>query len=150
MAPGQGVVPVVLCIDVEPASRWPESRSDARWEGLDLVHAWVERLRPIVEDVTGHPLVVTWFLRFDDQIAATYGSATYVHDRHGDLLDAARSAGDGFGVHVHAWTHRGERGWIDDQGDGERLQRCIDDAVTNSRQTIAMLFGLIDPSPRRS
>ncbi|HYF44612.1 MAG TPA: hypothetical protein VD926_00285 [Acidimicrobiales bacterium] len=81
------------------------------------------------------PVRVAWFLRMDQQIEDVYGSATHAVDAHAEVIDEVLARGDAIGLHIHAWRWRD--GWIDDYGDGDWVDECID----RSFAAFAQAFG---------
>ena len=82
--------------------------------------------RDRIEARTGRSANVAWLLRLDHQVAELFGSATYLLDAHGDLVEDAQSRGDELGLHVHAWRRDGRGGWIDAFGDRGRTLECVE------------------------
>lgn len=118
--------PFVLTIDVEPDDRVPDQAAAGDWAGLDVCVGWLEELRPLLAERTGRPVRFNWFLRADPQVAGVYGSADWVFRHHGPTLRRLAAAGDGIGLHVHAWRHRPEAGgWVAEHGDAAWVDFCV-------------------------
>lgn len=117
--------PIVVCIDIEPDSR-AATEGPVRWRGFErLAHELVPRLRDRLSELTGAPAVLTWALRMDDQIARTWGSATWAAETYRDDLRALVEHGDEIGLHVHPW-HRDDSAdeWVVDHRPGWAA-RCV-------------------------
>jgi hypothetical protein len=89
----------------------------------------VERVGSLREELavaTGRPVHFNWFLRMDPQVAGSHGSPGWVVDRYGDCLEALRSAGDGIGLHPHAWRWAPARQrWVADHADADWVDECV-------------------------
>ena len=117
------MLPVVVCIDVEPDQRVPRPEP-VRFEGFERLVSQLPSLRDRMAAVLGHPPAFTWALRMDPHIEAVYGSATWVADAYRDELEALTGAGDVLGVHPHTW--RPEDGiWWNDNADAGWVAHCV-------------------------
>lgn len=119
-------VPIVLCVDVEPDLRVFD-RGDARpWSGFER---FVERLPPLRErlsDIAGAPVVLTWFLRMDPQVAQTWGSPGWVAETYGAALAELVAHGDELGLHTHTWRWDDGAGtWVADFEDQDWAKHCL-------------------------
>jgi hypothetical protein len=132
-----GAVPVVLCIDCEPDPRVFDPTDAPPFEGYVRVHEFLEHWRDTAERVTGAPVKLNWFFRMDPQIAESYGSASAFVDRHPAEFERLHDAGDGFGVHPHAWRwDRGRDSWVEDLADASWVRECLEVSVETFRDTV--------------
>jgi hypothetical protein len=130
-------VPVVLCIDCEPDPRMVDPTAPPPLDGYRLVHEHFAVWREHAEEVTGAPVHLNWFFRMDPQIATTYGDPGVFVERHPELLDRVRDAGDGLGVHPHAWRWDESLGtWVGDLADAAFVGECLEVAVATFRDTV--------------
>jgi hypothetical protein len=133
------VVPVFLCIDLEPPERLARLADPDRWRGVDAVVDYLERLRPRLADASGEDPRFLWFVRCDPQIETAFGSASDLLDLRSELLGRLAEKGDRLGVHVHAWRWREDAGdWIADFGDQAWVGHC----VSSSFETYHAHFGV--------
>jgi hypothetical protein len=119
------VVPVVLCIDVEPDDRQLD-RSAPEWRGVEATASMLERFRIGCTEATGVPASFSWFWRADPQIAEVYGDPTWGLRRHQALRDATVERGDAHGVHPHSWRLDRQHRWIDDRADLAWVRHCVE------------------------
>jgi hypothetical protein len=130
-------VPVVLCIDCEPDPRMVDPTGAPDLEGYRLVHDHFAEWRERVADLTGEPVHLNWFFRMDEQIATAYGDPAVFVRRHPDLLERALAAGDGLGVHPHAWRWDGEQGtWVGDLANARFVRECLELSVATFRDAV--------------
>ena len=115
-------IPAVLCIDVEPDERCPSWPLE-RWPGFDALLQQVPRLRDRLEQATGRPVGLGWFLRMDPQIELAHGDAGWVAHHHRRDLESLLASGDELGLHPHSWRWVGER-WVSDQADPGWVAHC--------------------------
>lgn len=120
------VIPILICIDVEPAEREVDLRAKADWNGFEEAVGLVETYRRRAEDRTGRRAHFSWFVRMDAQIERVYGSPAWVAARYGDHLALISSRGDEIGLHTHAWrwSERRER-WASDLADQSWVEHCV-------------------------
>jgi hypothetical protein len=122
----QTELPVVLCVDVEPDLRVFDRGDPRPWSGLER---FVERLPELRERLTnagGAPVVLTWFLRMDPQVAETWGSPAWVADAHGEDLAELAAHGDELALHTHTWRWDEEIGcWVADFDDPAWAEHCL-------------------------
>ena len=125
MEPSESIIPVTLCIDVEPDPRHVSRTAAEPWDGYVRTCEYVDGLRRRLEELTRRPARFCWAFRADPQIADAYGSATYGFDRYPRQLATLMTAGDVIGAHVHPyrWTERA--GWLQDFSDGGWVEHCI-------------------------
>lgn len=108
-------IPVLVNFDIEPDPREIVPGRLDRWAGFERLVAIIRDVRPRLADATSRPVHFNWYLRMDEQIQLGYGDAAWVAHEYAEELAELRTAGDLFGVHVHAW--RWERsGWVADWG----------------------------------
>lgn len=119
-------VPVVLCVDVEPDLR-VFARGDAKpWSGFERFVERLPSLRDRLSGIAGAPVVITWFLRMDPQVAETWGSPTWVAEAYGDALTELVACGDELALHTHTWRWDDGAGtWIADFEDQGWAEHCL-------------------------
>lgn len=106
------LIPVVVSVDVEPDG--VGHAPDGTWHSAAAVHDWITDLRARVEQRTGRPMRVAWYLRMDLQVAALFGSSTYGVEADPRLPAAVERHGDVWGLHTHGWRPEPGGGWVDD------------------------------------
>ena len=98
---GRDKVPMFLAVDVEPDQNLDVGpRGPVSWTGLPAMRRHLEDLRGSLEEATGSPLRVGWYIRMDPQIEALCGTADCAADRMSEVPFSAD--GDYLGLHVHA------------------------------------------------
>jgi hypothetical protein len=137
------VVPVVLCVDVEPDARRIAVPGPTTWSGFERFVAGAPELRARLAEASGRPARLSWFLRMDPQIEVAYGSACWAADRYRAELAELAGAGDELGIHAHNWRWDGEE-WISDQGDPAWVAQC----TSTSLRAYEASFGRPCPSYR--
>jgi peptidoglycan/xylan/chitin deacetylase (PgdA/CDA1 family) len=122
-------IPVILAIDVEPdEAEVPQARR-LPWRGFEAMTSYARELRPRLAEASGAPVRFNWFLRMDAQIAEAYGSPTWVAETYRSEIDELLKAGDGFGLHPHAWRWKDPPGrWLADNGRPEWVDKVMRDA----------------------
>jgi hypothetical protein len=127
LAPMDGRVPVILCVDVEPDDHVYAPEDPSPWRGFELLAERMEELRGTLGDITGETARFSWFLRMDPQIELAYGDPAFIVDRHPTIFDRTLARGDALGVHPHAWRWDSDRRvWIGDHGDPAWVEACVD------------------------
>ncbi len=130
-------VPVVLCIDCEPDPRMVDPTGAAPLEGYRLVQEYFTTWRERTAELTGAPTHLNWFFRMDPQIATAYGDPGVFVDEHAAFVDRVRAAGDGLGIHPHAWRwDRTDGGWVADLANAEFVRECLELAVDTFRGSL--------------
>lgn len=133
-----GRIPVLFCIDAEPDPRLVNRDAPEPWEGYEVTHRYLARLRPRIEEATGSPVRYCWFFRMDPQIAESYKSATWAADRYPEFLEANARHGDEAGIHTHAFRWREwDRTWVLDLGSQTWVEHC----VGSSLEAFSRAFG---------
>jgi hypothetical protein len=120
------VIPVVLCIDLEPDGPGHVLPPPGPWVGGVEAHAWLTDARSRIEAVTDRPARFTWALRMDPFVEAAHGTTTHAVDAHPDLIADVLARGDEVGVHVHGWRQEADGAWVDDYRDPAWFAHCID------------------------
>jgi hypothetical protein len=121
-----GVLPIVICIDVEPDETVPDDVVRDRWPGYEECHALFSELRPWAETMTGAPAHFGWFLRMDPSVGDCYGAPGWVTEEYPALIDAARCGGDDVGLHVHASRRDPvSRAWYLELDDQDWIEHCV-------------------------
>jgi hypothetical protein len=124
------MMPVVLCIDVEPDPRVFSPHDPPPWAGAERFLERVPTLRERLAGLTGAPAAFTWCLRMDPQIEGTWGTAGWVAEAYGPALAELVAAGDELGLHTHTWRWDTEAGeWFADFGDDGWAVHCVDVAL---------------------
>ena len=123
----RGAVPVVLAVDVEPDGKPGNPATDRiQLDGFRATAAFLENLRPRLEDVTGAPVNFSWFLRMDPQIETLAGRATALADLAARELESLAVRGDAFGLHTHAGRWKPQHGrWLVDHADPAWIAHCL-------------------------
>src|SRR5581483_8022539 len=107
----------ILCIDIEPHSHREVAGSVTEWGGfftcIDYLEEWCRRLR----ERTGRTARFCWLLRFDQQIADSYGSPDWTVERFREPIQALQAQGDAFGVHFHPYQLGEDGRWRHDFAD---------------------------------
>jgi hypothetical protein len=135
-------LPIHLCVDVEPNDREVAGDPAADWSATEPCINLLEEFRAKVQATFGRPVHINWFLRFDPQIADAYGRADYAFDRFRKIWDRVSAAGDGIGIHVHAWRKSADE-WVSDHGDAAWVTHCVDeglDAFARCTRSAATMF----------
>jgi hypothetical protein len=136
-APPDQPVPVVLCIDCEPDPRMVDPADAAPLEGYRRVQEYFTTWRDRASQLTGAPVHLNWFFRMDPQIAMSYGDPGVFVDRHSAFVERVRDAGDGLGVHPHAWRwDRAIDGWVADLANTNFVRECLEIAVDSFRSQL--------------
>jgi hypothetical protein len=131
------LVPVIVCIDVEPDRRDPDRSDPSPWSGFEALHPWLERRRPRLAALTGSPARFSWYFRMDPQVAETYGSPTWAVTRYRRQVDEVRGQGDELGVHPHPFRWDSEAGsWIVDHGSQPWIDHCVRTALAAFREAL--------------
>jgi glycosyltransferase involved in cell wall biosynthesis/SAM-dependent methyltransferase len=128
------VLPLVLCIDIEPDRRVTERGDRQRPRGADLIISLVPRLRERLATLSGGDAHYTWCIRMDPQIRDTYGAADWLATAYEHELEAQQCAGDEVGLHQHSWRWR-DGGWVSDQADEAWVAHCVDIGLETFRST---------------
>lgn len=121
------MLPVHLCLDVEPDEREVAGQPETDWSGTGPFLDLIEQFRADA-GASGFPVHVNWFLRQDPQIRQVYGRADYAYHQFRDYWERALARGDGIGSHVHAW-HRKDDRWVADHGDRAWVGRCVEESL---------------------
>ena len=126
---GDGSLPVLLCIDVEPDPRLVDRHLRVDWPGFESAVRMVEQLRPAMAAATGRRARLTWFLRMDPQIGDVYGDAGWVAERYRGSFDALLAEGDELGIHLHPWQWDQDAAtWFQNFADQSWVTHCVETA----------------------
>jgi hypothetical protein len=120
-------LPVHLCVDVEPDAREVAGDPAADWSATEPCIELLEEFRAKAQR-SGRPVHINWFLRLDPQITEAYGRADYAFERYRAVWERVLAAGDGIGIHVHAWRRHGD-GWSTEHGDADWVVRCVSEGL---------------------
>jgi hypothetical protein len=119
-------VPAVLAIDVESDARAGRPGSGVRALGFERTVAWLEDLRPRLEDAGGRRVRYAWYVRMDPQVTAQAGRADGLVEAAPGAWEAITAAGDVIGLHTHAGRWIEARGrWVADHGEPAWVDRCL-------------------------
>ena len=120
-------VPVVIAVDLEPDKRTFPPDEPRPWSGFEGMVEKVGPLRERLAQITGEPVVFSWFLRMDPQVKRTWGSFTWAAEKYEKELAVFQEAGDEMGLHTHTWRIDEERGeWVADFGDLAWAEHCLE------------------------
>lgn len=109
------LLPVVVCLDVEPDLRVLERGVARRWAGFEELLPRIEALRERVANLTGASVAFSWFLRMDPQVAAIWGSPGWAAEHYAREFAELESRGDELGLHTHTWRwHADASDWVRD------------------------------------
>lgn len=129
-------VPVHLAIDLEPDERLPTGAGKT-FDSAGVALEEMARRRPALEQATGAPANVGWYLRMDRHIAGLYGSASAIADRYRGALEAAAQAGDEVGLHVHCVERRADGGWRVNYQDPALVAAMIEESAAQYQSVFA-------------
>jgi hypothetical protein len=120
------LLPVIFCFDVEPDGFFIDPARREPWPGFEATFAFVEKMRPRWEALTGRAATFNWFLRLDPQIAHTYGDAAWVLRHYERQFAALQSHGDELGIHPHGYRWDAADGaWVLDYGNQSWMEHCV-------------------------
>jgi hypothetical protein len=85
---------------------------------MDELTVQVPRLAQAMREMA---VCATWFIRLDDEIEATLGTADYVFTEHAPLLDTLRADGHQIAWHLHSYDRRGGR-WAQNLDSGSIVE----------------------------
>jgi hypothetical protein len=120
------VTPVIFCFAVEPDAFFIDPGQRDPWPGFEATFAFVERMRPRWEALTGRAASFNWFLRLDPQIEHTYGDAAWVLRHYERQFAVLQSRGDDFGIHPHGYRwDAAEDVWVLDYGNQSWVDHCV-------------------------
>ncbi len=86
-------VPVIFCIDVEPAPFWVNRYNPEPWLGFEGTQRYLTKMWARIVEATEPPAHYTWCFRMDPHVAESSGSPTWAVDRYPGFikLDPNRS-----------------------------------------------------------
>jgi hypothetical protein len=129
-AAAPSVIPIVLCIDVEPDPLHVNRANPEPWTGYERTFAYLSEMRGRFEDATGSSVHYTWCFRMDPQVSDSYGSPTWAVDRFPVFVEEMRRQEDASGVHSHAYRWaREEQRWIEDFGNQDWVEHCVESSL---------------------
>lgn len=125
-APADSIVPLIFCFDVEPDGFFIDPARREPWPGFEASFAFVEKMRPRFEALTGRPVKFNWFLRLDPQIAHAYGDAAWVLHHYERQFAVLQAHGDELGIHAHGYRwDETEGAWVLDYGNQPWMDHCV-------------------------
>jgi hypothetical protein len=120
------LVPVILCVDVEPDPRLVSRAKQEPWTGYEHIQRYLDDLRAHIEARTGSPARYAWFLRMDPQIAESYGNAAWAVERYRTHLETVARLGDELGLHPHPYRWLDQEGtWLHDFANQDWVEHCL-------------------------
>ena len=124
------MLPVVLCVDVEPDEHVFTPFEPSPWRGFEQLLREFPLLRERLAAATGGPVHFGWSLRIDPQIELGYGSRQYLMENYRSQLDKLVGEGDALGIHPHAWRWDTDRQvTVADHGNSDFVEECASTAV---------------------
>lgn len=137
-------IPIIVSVDVEPGARRVDRRDPGPWLEFEEFLERIPALRERLSRLTAAPVVFTWCLRMDPQVAETWGSPAWPAEAYRDAFAGLESVGDELGLHTHLWrwSHETDE-WVTDN-DPEWGRRC----VTMALRTFEEAFGRSCPVHR--
>lgn len=121
-------LPIHLCVDVEPNDREVAGDPAADWSATEPCINLLEEFRARAQASSGRAVHINWFLRLDPQVREAYGRADYAFERYRSSWGRAQAAGDGLGVHVHAWRMCDSQ-WVSDHGNADWVAHCVRESL---------------------
>ncbi|HEX7705898.1 MAG TPA: hypothetical protein VF701_05505 [Thermoanaerobaculia bacterium] len=120
------LIPVLICIDVEPDARFIRPRHAIPWRGYEHSVETFRRFRAKASEISGAPAHFTWVYRMDPQVVLGYGSASWVVGHYDRETSGLAEAGDDLGLHPHAyrWSDQEQR-WRLPLDDQEWVDECL-------------------------
>jgi hypothetical protein len=130
------VIPIILCIDLEPDIRMLDPKKPLPWKGYEQTYELFRSLRSKIMHSTGSPVHFSWFFRMDPQVAQVYGSATWPVTQYPKIIEDLRTQGDELGLHVHLYRwDQALNNWVIDHGNPLWVEHCIRSSLSAFRQT---------------
>ena len=131
------LIPVLLCIDVEPDQFCPDPSNPRPWTGFERTVPYLQEFRERMAAAAGRPVRFVWCLRMGPQIAKVYGSAGWIVEQYPEFVHTAREHGDVLGLHVHTYRWlEAERRWDDDLGDPDWVAECLESSTAHYRRLL--------------
>ncbi|MDA1314312.1 MAG: hypothetical protein O2968_13310 [Acidobacteria bacterium] len=120
------MVPVIICIDIEPELRAVDPNDRVDWAGFEEAVETLERFRKPLSEATKAAVSFSWFFRMDLQVEHVYGSADWAATRYGREIRMLRQEGDAIGLHIHPWRwDEIAEEWIADYDDADWGEQCV-------------------------
>lgn len=108
--PGPGS-PLTLLLTADCCNGpFPEHQDRDRWTAI---YQQAARLQTVLRHASADRARVTWFVRADNQIAATYGDPLACFHEQAPLLTALVQSGDALGFHPHCYRIQ-QQAWLPD------------------------------------
>lgn len=132
------LIPVLICIDVEPEQRAIDPQRRIDWRGVtETLDFFEQQARPLLASATGAAAHFSWFLRMDPQITQTYGTPAWVVTRYGARLGALEAAGDELGLHQHLWRwDEAGQHWLTDFANNEWAEQCTREGLRAYQESL--------------
>src|ERR1700683_66997 len=125
------MVPVTLCIDVEPDEHVFAPSEPSPWSGFDHMLREMPPLRHQLAAATGGAVHFGGSVRIDPQIEPAYGSRKSLAETYRSQLDKLVAEGDAIGIHPHAWRWDPDRQvTVGDHGNAKFVEECACMAVS--------------------
>jgi hypothetical protein len=120
------MIPVVLCIDVEPDPRMVDRDDPPAWAGFERSLERLPALRNALEEATGAPVAFAWYVRMDSQVEEAWGSAAWAAETYADDFRKLLDQGDEVGLHAHPYRWDAASGeWVTDFEDKGWAEHCL-------------------------
>jgi hypothetical protein len=134
---GEGLTPLLWCIDVEPDPRIIDGRRPALWKGYEASVALFGELRPWIARLTGQLPHFSWYYRLDPQIAECHGRGSWPLTHYAAELEELLACHDEVGVHPHAYRFDVALGtWVIDYADQFWVDRCVQLCFDSFREVL--------------
>ena len=129
-------IPVIFCIDVEPDARYIPRAKALPWRGYERCIETLARFRTLAAEASDAAAHFTWVYRMDPQIAAGYGSPSWVISRYERETSSLTGMGDDVGLHPHPYRWLAQqRRWITDF-DQAWVDECVMVAAAAFEQSL--------------
>lgn len=120
------MIPIIICVDVEPDDFSPAPDRPVPWHGFEASADLMGALRTRLGAATAGPARFSWFVRADPQVERIYGTAGWAFSRYASLIAELVAAGDEIGLHAHVARYSDETGgWIEDFGSRDWIAECV-------------------------
>lgn len=121
------MIPVLICIDVEPDAFFIAHDRQLPWRGYECAVAFFHDRRSRQGWLGRSGARLTWVFRMDPQVEEVYRDAGWVIDHYPAEIAELERHGDECGVHPHAYRwDPAARHWISDHGNQPWIEHCLD------------------------
>jgi hypothetical protein len=137
-------IPILLIIDCEPDSRYPQPATAGRWLGLENLFGFLSEQRRLLAERTATPARFSWFWRMDPQIEVAHGAARWAVENYGSLIKTAEQHGDEMGLHIHGWRWDATlTNWVADHGNDAWMEHCIRSSFSEFERSFDRRCGVV-------